>query len=189
MPGLLAMYIAVSSMVLQSYTIFSARNSSTILFLHHSWSIGTNTNYWWGVFSVMGCPSSPSDEHSQQVWESQLWQSKRSRTPVSPTCICYRRPEDFWKSSSQATASRSIPHSRVCLSLLEPKSIYPTTKLFCFWTQPGLYEAQSANTKLNCKESHLRHICSNWFIRNCSLFWCYVSHRDSLWTSGSPMFP
>lgn len=53
------MYIAVSSMVLQSYTIFSVRNPSTILFLHHSWSIGTNTKYWWGFFLWWVVPLHP----------------------------------------------------------------------------------------------------------------------------------
>lgn len=65
-------------MILQSYTIFSARNSSTTLFLHHSWRIGTNTNYRWGFFAAMGCPSSPGAEHSQRVWESQVWQRNRA---------------------------------------------------------------------------------------------------------------
>lgn len=65
-------------MVLQSYTTFSARNSSTTLFLHHWWSIGNNTQYQWGFAAVMGCPSSVGDEHSQRAWESQVWQSNRA---------------------------------------------------------------------------------------------------------------
>lgn len=102
-------------MILQSYTILSARHSSTTLFLHHSWRIGTNTNYRWRFFAAMGCPSSPSDEHSQRVWESQVWQSNRAFvqwTFISPVSIFYWTPEAFWKSFSQATASMSIPHSR-----------------------------------------------------------------------------